>query len=270
MNRDEARLSGEATALERVRVVLVHTTHPGNIGAAARAMKTMGLSRLYLVSPRHFPDEVATARASGADDILAGAVVVPTLQDALHGVACAAALTARRRELAVPPVDAREAACRLASEVGQGAEVALVFGTEHSGLSNEDVRLCSLPVTIPANPAYSSLNLGAAVQVLCYELRLAVLDAASRRTMDEEQVSVAATFDEIEGFHAHLEQAMRASGFFDPANPKRLLPRLRRLFGRIRLERDEVNILRGIIAAFERQAAGVVQGATRSKECSSD
>ena len=147
--------------------------------------------------------------------------------------------------------------------------IALVFGTEHSGLSNEDVRLCSLPVTIPANPAYSSLNLGAAVQVLCYELRLAMLDAASRPAGDGEQ-AVAATFDEIEGFHSHLERAMRASGFFDPTNPKRLLPRLRRLFGRIRLERDEVNILRGIIAAFERQAAGAVQGATRSKECSSD
>lgn len=269
MNRDEARLSGEVTGLERVRVVLVHTTHPGNIGAAARAMKTMGLSRLYLVSPRHFPAEIATARASGADDILSGAVVVPALQDALHGVACAAALTARRRELAVPPVEVREAARRLVAEAGQGADVALVFGTEHSGLSNEDVRLCSLPVTIPANPAYSSLNLGAAVQVLCYELRLAMLDAASRPAGDGEQ-AVAATFDEIEGFHSHLERAMRASGFFDPTNPKRLLPRLRRLFGRIRLERDEVNILRGIIAAFERQAAGAVQGATRSKECSSD
>lgn len=235
--------------LDRVRVVLMRTTHPGNIGATARAMKTMGLSRLVLVQPASFPDPVADARASGAQDVLEKAQVVATLSEALQGTVLSAALTARRRELSLEPTTAREAAPELLRHARVG-EVALVFGTEASGLSNEEVALCGLPVSIPANPAYSSLNLAAAVQLLCYEMRLAALDGAVLQSSPPEEV---ARFEEVEGFHAHLEQAMRESGFYHPDSSRRLLPRLRRLFGRVRLERDEINILRGILAALQRK-----------------
>lgn len=238
-----------AIALDRIRIVLSRTSHPGNIGAAARAMKTMGLGRLWLVQPASFPDPVAEARASGAGDLLAAARVVGSLEEALEGTILAAAVTARRRERSVPVRIAREAAPELVSFAEKG-EVALVFGNETSGLTNEEVGLCSMPVTIPANPAFSSLNLGAAVQLLCYELRMAALDPHP----SAEALPDLAAFEEVEGFHRHLERAMTASGFYDPANPKRLLQRLRRLFGRIRLEKEEVNILRGIISALERKA----------------
>lgn len=238
-----------AIALDRIRIVLSRTSHPGNIGAAARAMKTMGLGRLWLVDPASFPDPVAEARASGAGDLLAAARVVGSLEEALEGTILSAAVTARRRERSVSVRNAREAAPELVSFADKG-EIALVFGNETSGLTNEEVALCSLPVTIPANPAFSSLNLGAAVQLLCYELRMAALDPVP----PAEPLPDLAAFEEIEGFHRHLERAMTVSGFYDPANPKRLLQRLRRLFGRIRLEKEEVNILRGIISAFERKA----------------
>lgn len=238
-----------AVALDRIRIVLSRTSHPGNIGAAARAMKTMGLGHLWLVQPASFPDPVAEARASGAGDLLAAARVVGSLEEALEGTILAAAVTARRRERSVPVRNAREAAPELVSFAEKG-EVALVFGNETSGLTNDEVGLCSMPVTIPANPAFSSLNLGAAVQLLCYELRIAALDPVP----PAEPLPDLAAFEEVEGFHRHLERAMTVSGFYDPANPKRLLQRLRRLFGRIRLEKEEVNILRGIISALERKA----------------
>ncbi|WP_407280211.1 RNA methyltransferase [Aromatoleum evansii] len=238
-----------AIALDRIRIVLSRTSHPGNIGAAARAMKTMGLGCLWLVRPASFPDPVAEARASGAGDLLASARVVDSLAEALEGTNLSAAVTARRRERSVPVRNAREAAPELVSFAAQG-EVALVFGNETSGLTNEEVGLCSMPVTIPANPAFSSLNLGAAVQLLCYELRMAALDPVA----PAEPLPDLAAFEEVEGFHRHLERAMTVSGFYDPANPKRLLQRVRRLFGRIRLEKEEVNILRGIISALERKA----------------
>ncbi|BAL25125.1 RNA methyltransferase [Azoarcus sp. KH32C] len=235
-------------ALDRIRIVLTRTSHPGNIGAAARAMKTMGLSRLYLIEPASFPDPVAVARASGADDILDAAVVVGSLDEALQGTILAAAVTARRRERSVAPRSAREGAIELLAHV-DGGDVALVFGTEATGLTNEEVERCSMPVSIPANPGYSSLNLGAAVQLLCYELRMAAITPPPLVNT----ASNLASFDEVEGFYGHLEDAMVRSGFYDPANPKRLMQRLRRLFGRTRLEKEEVNILRGIIAAFERK-----------------
>lgn len=235
-------------ALDRVSIVLVRTSHPGNIGASARAMKAMGLSRLVLVAPQSFPDPVADARASGAGDLLAGARVVGSLEEALRGTTLSAAITARRRERSVPVKHAREAASELLGHAEHG-DVALVFGTETSGLSNDEVALCSMPVCIPTSPGFSSLNLGAAVQVMSYELRMAALAPSAPLPVQSEL----AAFEDIEGFHAHLERAMTASGFYDPANPKRLLPRLRRLFGRTRLEREEVNILRGILGALERK-----------------
>jgi tRNA/rRNA methyltransferase len=237
--------------LSRVRVVLCRPSHPGNIGAAARAMKTMGLSRLMLVSPRQFPDPEADARATGAVDLLVAATVCRSLDEALVGAHFAAALSARQRELGPPPSQPRGGVAALLAAAEQG-EVALVFGNETSGLSNEEVQRCQLAITIPTNPDFSSLNLGAAVQLLCYELRMSVFaEAPPQPTLAKPFVSPAATHDEVEGFFAHLERVMIATGFLDPLQPKRLLPKLRRLFGRIALEKDEVNILRGILASTE-------------------
>ncbi|HSD38792.1 MAG TPA: RNA methyltransferase [Rhodocyclaceae bacterium] len=241
----------DQSVLSRVRVVLTQPSHPGNIGAAARAMKTMGLSSLYMVRPKAFPDAEAYSRASGATDVLDNAVVVETLAEALTGVTVAAALTSRRRELSLPMQWSRDAAQTLAGRVGADETVALIFGNETFGLSNEDLALCQLPVMIPANPEYASLNLGAAVQLMCYELRM-----ATQSLGDAPSIAAAlATVDEVEQLMQHIERATTATGFFDPANPKRLMPRLRRMFGRIALERDEINILRGMISFFEKPLA---------------
>lgn len=235
--------------MSRVRVVLSRTSHPGNIGAAARAMKTMGFSRLVLVRPKIFPDAQAEAMASGAGDVLASACVVDTLADALQGVVLAMALTARRRDLATEPLWAREGAAELAAIAMQG-EVALVFGNEKSGLTNEELALCGRWAMIPANPEYSSLNLAAAVQLMCYELRQAQCAVPPAPTFSD--VGSAATHDEVERLMIHIEQAATVSGFLDPDQPRRLMLRLRRLFARAGLEREEVNILRGLLSSFER------------------
>lgn len=231
--------------LERIRIVLSHTSHPGNIGAAARAMKTMGLTQLYLVNPAADPDGVGRARSSNARDVLEGAVICESLDQALSGTVLAAAMTARQREMAPPPRWAREAAPQMVGAAAHGP-VALVFGNETAGLSNEEVALCSLPVMIPTNPAYSSLNLGAAVQVMCYELRLAAIVPGTPPAPEMEP----AGFEEIRRFYEHLEAAITQSGFLDPAHPKRLMPRLRRLFDRVSLEKDEVSLLRGMLKTF--------------------
>lgn len=236
----------EPLSLNRFRVVLSQPSHPGNIGAAARAMKTMGFSRLYLINPRCFPDQEATSRASGATDVLEHAVICSSLAEALSGVTLAAAMTSRRRELSLPMQWARQGAATLAATASSD-EIALVFGNETFGLSNEDLSLCQLPLMIPTDPAYASLNLGAAVQVMCYELRTALIEQGEAPAVEGKL----ATVDEIERMMAHFEQTMTSSGFFNPANPKRLLPRLRRMFGRIRLEQDEVNILRGMLSSFQ-------------------
>lgn len=234
-------------SLGRVRVVLCRTSHSGNIGAAARAMKTMGLGRLVLVAPMKLPDAQAEAMASGAMDVLANARIVDSLQQGLEGTSMAVALTARRRELAVAPLWAREVANDL-MQMAQAHEVALVFGNETSGLSNEELGLCSRWAMIPANPDYSSLNLAAAVQVLCYELRVASGAVPPPPTVAG--AGQPASHEEIEGLMRHLETMAIDSGFLDPGSPKRLMPRLRRLFGRAELEREEVNILRGLLASF--------------------
>lgn len=237
--------------LSRIRIVLSRTSHPGNIGAAARAMKTMGLARLYLVSPKHLPEEQATAMASGADDVLAGATVVETLEQALEGTQLAVAMTARRRDLSAPILWLREAAAEAATAAQQG-EVALVFGNETAGLSNQETDLCQRLAMIPANSEYSSLNLAAAVQVACYELRLAGLELAGGvgAPPPTNEAGAPATHEEVEGLIGHLEAAAVASGFLDPAQPKRLIPRMRRMFARAAPEKDEVQILRGMLAAL--------------------
>src|SRR5690606_35279769 len=164
--------------LSRIRIVLSRTSHPGNIGAAARAMKTMGLSRLYLVAPKQLPEEQATAMASGADDMLAAATVVDTLEQALEGATLAVAMTARRRDLSAPIAWVRDAVPEALASAAHG-EIAFVFGNETAGLSNQETDLCQRLAMIPANSEYSSLNLAAAVQVVCYELRLAGLDSGA-------------------------------------------------------------------------------------------
>jgi len=246
---DSKRLTPPALeSLQRVRVILCTTSHPGNIGAAARAMKTMGLNRLVLVNPKIFPDPQAEAMASGADDVLVNAKVCSSLTEALQGVVLALALTARRRELATAPLWVRDGALELAGMAMQG-EVALVFGNETSGLSNEELAQCGCWAMIPTNPDFSSLNLAAAVQVMSYELRMALLGTQSVSAMvDAGQL---ATHDEVEGVLSHFEQSAIESGFLDVASPGRLMLRLRRLFARARLEREEVNILRGFLAAFQ-------------------
>ena len=239
--------------LGRIRIVLSHTSHPGNIGAAARAMKTMGVSRLTLVNPKKFPDAEAVARAVGADDVLHQATVCTSLDEALAGAVFAVALSARHRNLGPEPMQARAAAPEILSLAADG-DVALVFGNETAGLSNDEVQRCQRTVFIPANPQYTSLNLGSAVQLLCYELRLAAFDGIPPViTKAIPFVSPPATNDDIERFYAHLEHVMVETEFLDPQQPKRLLPKLRRLFGRSELERDEINILRGILDAVEKK-----------------
>lgn len=238
MNRD--------LPLPRIRIVLSRPSHPGNIGAAARAMRTMGIANLYLVAPRRFPHDDAVALAAGATDVLDRAVVCDDLVQALAGTVLAAGFTARKRDLSAPARWLRDAAPDLVAQAAHD-EVALVFGNETAGLSNEDLSLCRMNVMIPTAADYGSLNLGAAVQLACYELRLAALDPGST---PQGMAFAPATFDEVEGMIGHLQRAMSASGFLDPASPQRLMPRLRRLFSRAGLEREEVNILRGIVRSF--------------------
>ena len=244
--------AGGAATLAHIRIVLSQTSHPGNIGSAARAMKTMGLSQLWLVAPRLFPAWEATSLAAGADDVLESARVVATLDEALAGCAYSVAASARPRELLAAVLDAREGAAHLidaqrtAAAASGAAEVALVFGNETSGLSNEDARRCNALAHIPANPAYSSLNLAAAVQVFAYELRMAT-DRAIPALVGPRDVP--ATQDEVDGLLAHCASALTEIGFYKPDNPGRLMVRLQKLFGRARLEKEEVNILRGILNA---------------------
>jgi TrmH family RNA methyltransferase len=252
--------------LPRIRIVLVATTHPGNIGAAARAMKTMGLSRLVLVAPRFFPAPEATALAAGADDVLAAAVVVPDLDAALAGCVRVYGCTPRPRTVPMPELSPRAVAPRALAEAA-GGEVAIVFGTESSGLSNEQVQRCHAAVNIPADPAYDSLNLAQAVQVLCYELRCAALGEATPTPVAALAPTRAgeppATAEDLEGFFAHLERTLFEIDFLKGRGSANLMRRLRRLLLRATPTRREVLILRGILADAQRCArlSGVADAA---------
>ena len=249
----------DTSVFSSLRFILVGTSHPGNVGAAARAIKTMGFSRLILVRPR-FEDvltqEEAIAFASGAQDILDNAIIVNTLEEALEGCHFAAALSARLREFSPPVLTPKQFAETILTD--EPANCALVFGSERYGLSNEDVEQCHALINIPANPDYSSLNLAQAIQILAYECRMAILDRENLPKRDEhigfhgEPASV----DQINGMFTHLETALTTIGFLNPENPKKLMPRLRRLFSRSNLETEEVNILRGIARQIEKQSAG--------------
>lgn len=237
---------------DRIRVVLVNTTHPGNIGAAARALKNMGLSRLYLVAPKDFPAERAVWRAANALDVLEAAVVVDTLEEAIGDCGLVVGTSARERRIPWPLLDPRECGERVWRESAEH-DVAMVFGREDRGLTNEELQQCTFHVHIPANPEYSSLNLGAAVQVLTYEVRMASLADAEGRIPPLSQWDVPpARAADLEMYFRHLEEALVDIGFHDPDNPRQTMPRLRRLYGRIRLDEMELSILRGVLTAVQR------------------
>ncbi len=228
--------------LNNIRVVLSHTSHPGNIGAAARAMKTMGLHHLYLINPRHFPDPQADTMSVGADDVLRDAVVCGSIDEALQGVVYTMAMTARLRDISIEVKTPREAMPLLLQHAAT-QPVALLFGTEMSGLTNEEMGKAQVLVNIPADPEFSSLNLAAAVQVIAYELTV-----ASQSFLPGTQEVHPAPHEQVEGFFAHMEKTLFEIGFLTTQNPARLMQRLRRLYARTRLEQEEVNILRGILS----------------------
>ncbi|MGK5080390.1 RNA methyltransferase [Janthinobacterium sp. HLX7-2] len=231
---------------KRLRFILVETSRPGNIGGVARAMKTMGFSDLVLVNPR-FPDALtdpeAVAFASGAQDILAGARIVGSIAEALEGCNYAAAVSARLREFSPPVTAPRAIAGQLAA--AQELHAAVIFGNERFGLPNEIVEQCNVLINIPANPEYSSLNLSQAAQVVAYECRVAALGDAQAASVVGFHGD-AASLAQVDGMYEHLQQALVAIDFLDADNPKKLMPRLKRLFSRTGLETEEVNILRGI------------------------
>ncbi len=227
--------------------ILLNTSHPGNIGATARAMKNMGLDRLSLVAPLIFPSAEATARASGADDLLANASVYPTLAEAIPGAVLVIGASARTRALPVPILNPRECA-QLIYKQPDVQRIAVLFGNEQSGLSNQELDQCHYLVQIPTNPDYSSLNLAAAVQVIAYELQVAAIEMKGLDNAIE--TPDYATVEQVEQFYRHLEQTLVEIDFLNPANPKHLMRRMRRLFGRVRLDDNEVNILRGILTAI--------------------
>lgn len=237
--------------LDKIRVVLIQTTHPGNIGSTARAMKVMGLSQLYLVSPKSFPDEQAIAMSSNATDILDQAVVVDTLQEAIADCQLVIGSSARyERSLSQDILNSRRCGELIAQQT-QYNQVAIIFGKESSGLTNKELALCQHLVHIPTNPDYSSLNLASAVQILSYECRIAILQQpeSKQQNVKEEQVTAA----ELEGYFKHLEKVLIDTDFIDPDNPRYLMPRLRRLYARTGINHSELKILRGILSAFQKK-----------------
>ncbi len=234
-------------ALESIRLVLSRPTHPGNIGAAARAMKNMGLRDFALVAPSEFPSAEATAMAANAADLLEHTRVTATLEEAIGDCHLVIGTSARNRRIGWPTLTPRECAQRLVRGATQGP-VALVFGQERTGLTNEELDRCQYMVTIPTSDAYSSLNVASAVQILTYELFLAGGEtAADEASRDQQRVTAA----ELQFLYEHLEQVLVTTEFLDPANPRLLMRRLARLFGRAELDRNELNILRGILTSVQ-------------------
>lgn len=236
----------QTTILSQIRVVLVETSHPGNIGAAARAMKTMGLTQLVLVKPKQFPSMEAVVMASNADDLLDQAMVVDSLDEAIADCHWVFGTSARDRHLSWPMATPRAMAQEVSERVHQGLRVALVFGSERSGLSNDQLKRCHAHVHIPTNDQYSSLNLAQAVQILAYECRLACIETTTIKPSEE----ATATQQQVQGFYEHLQRALFHLGILDPKHPKKMLRRLERLYQRAHLSVDEVNILRGICKAI--------------------
>jgi tRNA (cytidine32/uridine32-2'-O)-methyltransferase len=234
---------------EHIRIVLVQTSHPGNIGSAARAMKTMGLSTLYLVDPVKFPNKHADALAVGAIDVLANAIVVPTVEEAIKDCEMVVGTSTRNRKIPWPLQTPREFAAQAFDR--PKATIAILFGREDSGLTNEELHRCHFHIQIPTNNEFSSLNLASAVQVIAYELHLAAL-ARPGQAPAEEWDFAWATDMQMEKFYEHLEKVLMDIKFLDPANPRQLMTRLRRLYLRAHPDVMELNILRGILAAVEK------------------
>lgn len=239
---------------QQIRIVLVEPSHPGNIGAVARAMKTMGLGRLVLVAPEQFPDQQATWRAVWANDVLESAVVVDTLDEAVADCAYVVGTCARDQRLPWPVLDPRRAAKEMSDKSLQG-EVAILFGREDNGLSNDELMRCNLHLAIPTSDAYNSLNLAMAVQIVCYELHMLVTEGELPRESNAQWDEPLATQENIERFYVHLEETLSQIGFLNPAAPRKLMPRLRRLYNRLAMDEMELNILRGILTETQKSSA---------------
>ncbi|MCX7086667.1 MAG: RNA methyltransferase [Methylococcales bacterium] len=231
--------------LSNIRIVLVETSHPGNIGGVARAMKNMGLSQLYLVSPKIFPSSDATARAAGADDLLAKAVVCESLAEAIQDCSVVFGASARSRTISWPEITPR-ACVQIVQSLRPNTSVAIVFGRENSGLKNHELDVCQYLLRIPCNAAFSSLNLAAAVQVVGYEFFLAFGEQATP-SIGDAGVNPLATAEQMESFYAHLRETIADIGFLHPDKSKSIMRRLRRIFNRIHLDTKELDILRGIL-----------------------
>ncbi|MFP2423182.1 tRNA (cytosine(32)/uridine(32)-2'-O)-methyltransferase TrmJ [Pseudescherichia vulneris] len=239
--------------LQNIRIVLVETSHTGNMGSVARAMKTMGLTNLWLVNPLVKPDSQAIALAAGASDVIGNAQIVDTLDEALAGCSLVVGTSARSRTLPWPMLDPRECGLKSISEAEQ-APVALVFGRERVGLTNDELQKCHYHVAIAANPEYSSLNLAMAVQVIAYEVRMAWLATQEKGESATVEDDVAYPLvDDLERFYGHLEQTLLSTGFIRADHPGQVMNKLRRLFTRARPESQELNILRGILASIEQK-----------------
>ncbi|MEO9655790.1 RNA methyltransferase [Marinomonas sp.] len=234
----------------KVRIVLVNTSHPGNIGGAARAMKNMGLADLYLVAPKVYPSEEAVSRASGATDILDQAVVVETLEEAIADCQLVIGTSARERHIPWPLVDPRQAADMVYDE---GLEAAFVFGREDRGLTNEELQRCHYHVHIPSIETFSSLNLAAAVQVIAYELRMKSLLMKDAPVVTPKWDVPAATSEQMDHFLAHLEEVLTKTEFLDPKVPRKVMTRFRRLYQRAQLDQQEMGMLRGMLTSVEKQ-----------------
>ncbi len=238
--------------LEKIRIILVNTTHPGNIGAAARAMKNMGLAELVIVAPKRYPDEEAVFRAAGAKDILAAAVVVDSVEEAIEGCGLVLGTSARERKIPWPLFDPRESAAKAKLSLMAGNKVAIMFGREDRGLTNEELQKCHFHVHIPTNEDYSSLNLGAAVQVLCYEMRMAVLADKAPQKNHAVPATLLADAADVERMLVHLEQVLVDVKFLESGRSNQVMTRMRRLFLRQQLDAMEVNVLRGILKTIQR------------------
>ncbi len=237
--------------LDNIRIVLVNTSHPGNIGGVARAMKNMGLSRLVLVAPKQFPDEQAAWRAASAVDVLDKAVVTGTLDEAIADCQFVVGTSARGRRIPWPLLDPRQCAERI-DRAAESEQVAILFGREDRGLTNEELQVCNLHLNIPTDDAYSSLNLAMAVQIVCYELRMLLDKAVLPQSQEDQWDTPFSTRENMERFYRHLEQTLVQIGFLDPSAPRQLMTRLRRLYSRVRLDEMELNILRGILTETQK------------------
>ena len=241
----------QAMNLNNIRIVLVNTSHPGNIGGVARAMKNMGLERLVLVAPKDYPSEQANWRAVSAIDVLKSAVVVPTLDEAIQDCQFVVGTSARERRIPWPLLDARSCAERIAS-ASSSEQVAVLFGREDRGLTNDELKVCNLHLNIPTAEAYSSLNLAMAVQIVAYELRMLALSDKTGLAEDVDWDTPFSTSADMARFYAHLEETLVEIGFLNPEAPRQLMPRLNRLFNRVRLDEMELNILRGILTETQK------------------